>query len=248
MTQTKTTTVPYNTAGTINIHVNNPSANVGGMPPYAMPMMPYPVYYPVCYPPNYYLNNMHPNGINQVTNINTAGLNTPTTITKQNQAGVDNPNAAATATAQATTKTDTNNKKKEREIVVLTDNYIKNLENYLRNNNVELRKTAVKELLTRFKEDKSRYEHPSLTALLNIALQDPNASIRAVAMSIIGAGYAKGDASTEKLLGNIQQTKNSYRQDAVQAAESLLEMSKTKTKVEDNSHYPQQQPKKKGEA
>lgn len=249
MTQTKpTTSIPYNTAGTINIHVNNPSANVGGgMPPYGMPMMmPYPMYYPVCYPPNYYLQQ--PGGINQVTNINTQGLTTPTTVTKQTQAGTTDGNSKATSCAASATSTANapTEKKKNREIVVLTDNYIKNLENYLRNNNLELRKTAVKELLTRFKEDKSRYENPSLTALMNLALQDPNASIRAVAMSIVGAGYAKGDAMTEKLLREMQTSSKSYHQDAPQAATSLLEMSKTKQVVPDNSHYPEEKPKKKG--
>ena len=250
MTQTTPTSIPYNTAGTINIHVNNPSANVGGMPPYYMPMMPYPGYYPICYPPNYYMGQFTPGGINQVTNINTAGLTSPTTVSQQHPTqaknGADSSASSAVATATATPQT--TDKKKDREIVVLTDNYIKNLENHLRNNNVELRKTAIKEILMRFKEDKSRYENPSLTALMNLALQDPNASIRAVAMSIVGSGYAKGDATTEQLLRNMQTSTKSYHQDATQAADSLLEMSKTKAVVPDNSHYPTEKPKKKGSA
>ena len=99
----------------------------------------------------------------------------------------------------------------------------------------------------RFKEDKSRLENPSLTALLNLALQDPNSSVKAVAMSIIGAGYAKGDKLTEEILRTIQNSKTAYSQDATQAADSLLQMSKSKTKVTDNSHYlDQPQTNKKG--
>ena len=48
----------------------------------------------------------------------------------------------------------------------------------------------------RFKEDKSRIDNPSLTALLNIALQDTNSTVRALAMSIVQSGYAKGDKLT----------------------------------------------------
>lgn len=239
MTQTKaTSSIPYNTAGTINIHVNNPTANAPTMPQYGMPMMPYPAF---CYPPSYYMGSMVPPGINQVTNINTQGLTGPATYTQQHPGlGTGSADARATATAPTTTE-----KKKEREIVVLTDNYIKNLENYLRNNNVELRKEAIKEVLLRFKEDKSRFNNPSLTALMNLALQDPNASVRAVAMSITGSGYAQGDATTQKLLEGLQTSKLAYRQDATQASDSLLEMSKTKVLVPDNSFYPEEPPKKK---
>ena len=134
--------------------------------------------------------------------------------------------------------------KKQREIVVLTDNYIKNLENYLKSNNVELRKNAVKEILTRFKEDKSRINNPSLTALLNIALQDPNGVVRSVAMTALEAGYAKGDANTEQILRSLQTQKSNYASDAIQAADGLLQMSKTKAMVPDNSFYPDQPSKK----
>ena len=128
-------------------------------------------------------------------------------------------------------------KPKQREIVVLTDNYIKNLENYLRSNNAELRKNAVKEVLMRFKEDKSRMHNPSLTALLNIALQDPNSVVRGVAMTAIEACYAKGNPQTEQLLRGLQTQKTNYASDAIQASDGLLQMSKTKALVPDNSFY-----------
>ena len=243
MTTPTSTSIPYNGSGTVNIHINNPSANLGGgMPAPYMPM-PYMPYMPYAYPPNYYLA-YPPQGVTQITNVNTNPQKANTTT---NSNGTQKAhNADATAKASATATTNTPDKKKEREIVILTDNYIKNLENYLRNPNAELRKNAIKEILMRFKEDKSRLENPSLTALLNLALQDPNSSVKAVAMSIIGAGYAKGNAQTEEILKNIQSSKTAYSQDATQAADSLLQMSKTKTKVTDNSHYQDQQTTKKG--
>lgn len=241
MTQTPSASIPYNGSGTVNIHINNPSANLGGSMPTPYMPMPHPTYIPYAYPPNYYLT-YPPQGLTQITNVNT---NPQKNITG-NTSPKKNAEAEASAKASASITDNSKGNKKEREIVVLTDNYIKNLENYLRNPNAELRRNAIKEILMRFKEDKSRLENPSLTALLNLALQDPNSSVKAVAMSIIGAGYAKGDAKTEEILKNLQSSKSSYSQDATQAAESLLQMSKTKTKVADNSHYPEQQPTKKG--
>jgi len=236
MVQTPTTSIPYNGSGTINIHINNPSASLGSSMPAYAPVMPYPMMYPYyAYPANYYLGNMQ-GGINQITNVTTpASGNNGTSVYK-----------SELIEKQKQTQPQ-EEKVKKREIVILTDNYVKNLENYLRSNNTQLRQDAVKELLMRFKEDKSRIDNPSLTALLNIALQDVNASVRAVAMSIIQAGYAKGDDLTAKLLTNIQSTKKAYSSDATQAADSLLQMSKTKVKVKDNSHYlDQKESQKKG--
>jgi len=217
MSQTPTTSIPYNGSGTINIHINNPSACLGNSMPYqaAIPCN-YPYY---CYPANYYLQTPN-NGINQITNINNPNSAEKLIVKKSN----DN-----------TTK-QTNNKQ-SREIVVLTNDYIKNLENYLRNNNAELRKQAVKELLLRFKEDKSRLENPSLTGLLNLALQDTNSIVRTLAMSIITSGYAKGNDITSQLLKQLQNNKSNYSLDAIQASDALLQMSKNKKTVTDNSHY-----------
>ena len=62
---------------------------------------------------------------------------------------------------------------KTKRIVELTDDYIKSLESYLRSPDETIRKTAIKEIIQRYEEDNTRYEDPALTALLNIALQDP---------------------------------------------------------------------------
>ncbi len=241
MVQPQTTTIPNNGSGTINIHINNPTAGVGGgMPQYAMPC-PYPMYYPYfAYPPNYYMGNM--GGINQSVNVNGLG-GYPAGYPGYNANGANNTDNINRRNINETAANVIENKK-QREIVVLTDNYIKNLENYLKSNNAELRKNAVKEILTRFKEDKSRINNPSLTALLNIALQDPNGVVRSVAMTALEAGYAKGDANTEQILRSLQTQKTNYASDAIQAADGLLQMSKTKAMVPDNSFYPSQPPQK----
>ena len=249
MVQPQTTTIPNNGSGTINIHINNPSAGVGGgMPQCAMPypyMMPYPVYYPYfAYPANYYMGNM--GGVHQNMTVNGLGGQYP-----YGNNGNNDSNALRRMSDTTTVLHKTINapeKQKQREIVVLTDNYVKNLENYLRSNNVEIRKDAIKEILMRFKEDKSRINNPSLTALLNIALQDPNSTVRAVAMTALEAGYAKGNEQTEQILRTIQTNKKNFSSDALQASDSLLQMSKTKAIVPDNSFYKDQpQPAKQKE-
>ncbi len=237
MVQPQTTTIPNTGSGTINIHINNPSVGAGvGMPQYTMPYT-YPAYYPYfAYPPNYYMGNM--GGINQSVNVNGLG-GYPAGYPGYNANGTNNNDNINRKNINET-NINTSENKKQREIVVLTDNYIKNLENYLKSNNVELRKNAVKEILTRFKEDKSRIDNPSLTALLNIALQDPNSVVRSVAMTALEAGYAKGNSLTEQLLRNMQTQKSNFSSDAIQASDGLLQMSKTKAMVPDNSFYPSQ--------
>jgi len=234
---TQATSIPYNGSGTINIHINNPSASLGGgMPAYSPTIPQYPYYQPFpfySYPPNYYLGGVNA-PVTQTTNItNPYGYQQVANTGNTQQPEIKEVTSSETK------------QNKEREIVVLTDNYIKNLENYLKSNNTELRKDAAKELLMRFKEDKSRVDNPSLTALLNIALQDTNGTVRGLAMSIIQAGYAKGDKLTEQILGAMQHQKTSYSTDATQAADSLLQMSKTKMKVADNSFYPEEPKDKK---
>ncbi len=262
MAQTTPTSIPYNGSGTINIHINNPTASLGGMPympmavPYMVPMA-YPAY---SYPPNYYYN-IYNNGYatpqNQyLTNQNAysqaqsqalgqQGIQpqvpqgVPASImpqTLQNNTSLGAQAASAVA-ASAVASASAGDKTKQRQIVVLTDNYIKNLENYLRNPNAELRKSAAKELLDRFKEDKSRINNPSLTALLNLALQDKNPIVRSLSMATLSAGYAKGDATTEQILKNMQNSKTDFSADALQAADTLLKMSQNKVMVPDNSHY-----------
>ena len=56
-------------------------------------------------------------------------------------------------------------------------------------------------------------------------------------MTAIEAGYARGNAQTEEILRGIQTQKKNFSSDAIQASDGLLQMSKTKIKVPDNSFY-----------
>jgi NaMN:DMB phosphoribosyltransferase len=93
----------------------------------------------------------------------------------------------------------------------------------------------MKEVLERFKEERSRFRDPALTALLNLGLQDMNGSVKALALAILESGYAAGDKTTEKILRTMQNSNNNYSQDALSAANALLKMSQTRALVNDNS-------------
>ena len=106
--------------------------------------------------------------------------------------------------------------------VELSDDYIKTLENYLRSNDATVRKSAITQIVKRFEEDKSRYEDPALTALLNIALQDPEPANRIMAMTPIATGSAHGDANSVKFLTELQKSDKLHGQEAKMANEALL--------------------------
>ena len=125
--------------------------------------------------------------------------------------------------------------KKTKKVVKLTDDYIKTLESYLRSNDSSVRKMGVQELIKRFEEDGSRYEDEALTALLNIALQDKDASNRMLAMSAVAGSSAHGDANTVALLQKLQQSDKIYGQEAKMATEALLKASQTMATVPDDS-------------
>ncbi len=117
----------------------------------------------------------------------------------------------------------------KKRIVTLTDNYIKSLENYLNNPNKEVRLQAAKDIVRRFEEDTTRYNDPALNALVNKMLQDPQGSVRGIALSILSTGTAQGNDYTVSLLNNMKNDQ-SNKEDALQAAEALLRMS-AKTEV-----------------
>lgn len=120
---------------------------------------------------------------------------------------------------------------KTKRIVELTDDYIKTLENYLRSPDESVRKSGIVDLIKRFEEDTSRYDDPALTALLNIALQDPKADNRMLAMSPIACENAHGDENTVKLLQALQASEKIFGQEAKMATESLLKVAQTKKDV-----------------
>lgn len=117
----------------------------------------------------------------------------------------------------------------KKRIVALTDDYIKSLENYLNNPNKEVRLQAAKDIVRRFEEDITRYNDPALNALINKMLQDPQGSIRGIALSLLSTGTAQGNDYTIALLNNMKNDQVN-KEDALQAAEALLRMS-AKTEV-----------------
>ncbi len=131
------------------------------------------------------------------------------------------------ATAPAEEKKEAPEGKKR--IVALTDNYIKSLENYLNNPNKEVRLQAAKDIVRRFEEDAARYNDPALNALVNKMLQDPQGSVRGIALSLLSTGTAQGNNYTITLLNNMKNNQ-ADKEDSLQAAEALLRMS-AKTEV-----------------
>ena len=121
----------------------------------------------------------------------------------------------------------------QKKIVALTNEYIMSLENYLNNPNIEMRLMAAKEILTRLDEDRSRFDDAALNALLNKMMQDPEKIIRIAALSALSSGLASGNEYTVELLHNIQNNTHSDKEDAVEAANILLQMSaNTETRYE----------------
>lgn len=192
---------------------------------------------------NIYIYN--PSAIGGPTSNSTANANY--TMPSANQAPIVAQAPAPAAPAQSSStaiantpisqeeKTEAPKEQKTKKVVELTDDYIKTLESYLKSNDASIRKTGIKELIQRYEEDDSRYEDPALTALLNIALQDPEANNRLLAMSPIASGSAHGDANTVEFLKNLQTSDKIFGQEAVMANNSLLKAAETRTTIPDNS-------------
>ena len=130
------------------------------------------------------------------------------------------PTVPAAATQISQQQNDKNAAKKD--IVLLTDEYIKTLENYLRNDNPDIKLMGAKELMNRFREDSSRKNDPALTALLNLTLQSKYSNVKMIGMGILQNGWAQGDALTQQLLAQAQQSNSGYGLDALDAAKAAL--------------------------
>lgn len=147
-----------------------------------------------------------------------------------------NANASAIANTPISQNADSSSKEqKTKKIVDLTDDYIKTLESYLRSPDASVRSTGIKQIIQRFEEDESRYDDPALTALLNIALQDPDENNRLLAMTPVASGSAHGDQNTIEFLKKLQSSDKLYGQEAVMATNSLVKAVETKVTVPDNS-------------
>lgn len=117
---------------------------------------------------------------------------------------------------------------KKKKVVALTDEYIMSLENYLNNPNTEIRLMAAKDILTRFNEDRDRYDDAALNALLNKMLQDPARLVRIAALSALSSDLASGNEYTVEILNRIQQDPESNQQDVLDVAQILLNRSAAK--------------------
>ena len=194
------------------------------------------------YPSQYYLNNY--NYIqNPVNNNEAPAYTTPAALDEQKITSEEDLSTSAEIITDLDTRNaeqkDLEKNGKAKRVVSLTNEYIMSLENYLDNPNTEIRLMAAKEVLTRLDEDKNRYDDAALNALLNKMLQDPSKLVRIAALSAFSSQLASGNDYTITLLNQIQNDPNGDKEDALQAANSLLKMS-TRTEIK----YVKQEPKK----
>lgn len=138
------------------------------------------------------------------------------------QAPISEEPLAQTPIEKAQKTDETNENAKKGDLIEITDDYVKSVENYLRSPDAEVRKMGITELVNRFEEDPSRYNHPALNALLNIALQDPSEYNRLLAMAPIASESAHGDTDTSKILQNLTTSTKLSGQEAKMAQEALL--------------------------
>lgn len=182
---------------------------------------------------NIYIYN--PSAIGGTTSSATYGQPIYPKVMSQEAPKKENENPSAIANTSivnnAENKEEKTENKENKNIVELTDDYIKTLESYLKSPDKAVRKDGISELINRFEEDSSRYEDPALTALLNIALLDPDASNRLMAISVIAGGNAHGDAQTVELLKQCQKSDKLYGQEAALASKAMLKTAETRKTI-----------------
>lgn len=123
-------------------------------------------------------------------------------------------------------------KTEKRDIVVLTDDYIRNLESYLNSQKKDVRLMGAKEVLARLQEDESRKDDPALNALVNKMLQDPYQPVKLMALAALESRVATGNDTSVSLLQTIQGQKSGHGEDSLTASKILLRMSGVKTQKE----------------
>ncbi len=146
------------------------------------------------------------------------------TTTQSETSQSSNTPSAAPAVASANQSETSGKKTETKKVVELSDDYIKTLENYLNSQDLEVRKMGAHEVVNRLTEDPSRSDDPALTALVNKMLQDPSVAIRAIALSLIESRTVLGDDYTVNVLKKMQNSKDGFGQDAIQATNALLKM------------------------
>ena len=198
---------------------------------------------PQAYPPQYYLNNYNyiQNGEkenaqtaqNPNENINQTPEQVENSIPSQSNETAQSQEEDLSSSREIINELDARvaeqkeleKNGKQTRVIALTNEYIMSLENYLNNPNTEIRLMAAKEILTRLDEDKNRFDDAALNALLNKMLQDPEKLVRIAALSAFSSQLASGNDYTVQLLTKIQNNPNGDKEDALQAADSLLKMS-----------------------
>ena len=184
--------------------------------------------------------SVNPNGANIYNNNGTPQAPAPAqaydkTYYTMNQPKYNMPPTVPVAASSLNNDKAKTEAKPKKDIVLLTDDYIKTLENYIRNDNPEIKLMGAKELMKRFREDESRKNDPALTALLNLLLQSKYSSVKMIGTGILENGWAQGDALTQQLLSQIQQSDSGYGLDALDAAKAALKTAGQTVKVEDNT-------------
>ena len=119
----------------------------------------------------------------------------------------------------------TGDKTEKKRVVLLNDDYIKNLENMLNSQDKSQRITAAKAVFERLDEDPSRKDDKALTALVNKMLQDPVQEVRLLALSALEGRICNGDDFTIAVLKNMQTNPQGQGFDAADASRILLDMS-----------------------
>ena len=183
--------------------------------------------------------SVNPNGANIYNNNATNQAPAPTQAYNKAYYTMNQPTYNMPPTVPVGASALNNNTKAEekpkKDIVLLTDDYIRTLENYIRNDNPEIKLMGAKELMKRFREDESRKNDPALTALLNLLLQSKYSSVKMIGTGILENGWAQGDALTQQLLSQIQQSDSGYGLDALDAAKAALKTAGQTVKVDDNN-------------
>lgn len=219
-------------ASGVNIQIFNPAVTAPGSP-----APNYNVNAPNYYPANAYPSNYYTTQMGQCTCPNCAngnnGVNQPNQNQNANQSGVENSlNGKADSNSNSSTNTSITNetqnaeqKTEKKRIVLLNDNYIKNLENMLNSQDKSQRLTAAKEVFARLDEDSSRKDDKALTALINKMLQDPVQEVRLIALSALEGRICNGDDFTVSVLKQMQTNPQGQGFDAADASRILLDMS-----------------------
>jgi len=198
----------------VNIQIFNPSVTPPGAtaPTYNVNA---PNYYPAgAYPSNYYTTQMGQCPCCHGNNGNTG-----------NNAVNQETNSSNTTTQTTENISSTGDKTEKKRVVLLNDDYIRNLENMLNSQDKSQRITAAKAVFERLDEDPSRKDDKALTALVNKMLQDPVQEVRLLALSALEGRICNGDDFTVAVLKNMQTNPQGQGFDAADASRILLDMS-----------------------